>query len=79
MINATLGASGLWLGTRTGAGGSATLTESFFGRSPWLHGQQVKNINIRLELGVDEVKNYIQKIHIKMVWTCDADERIKNN
>ena len=35
----TLGASGLWLGTRTGAGGTATLTESyFFGRSPWLHG-----------------------------------------
>ena len=32
--------SGLWLGTRTGAGGTATLTESFFGRSPWLHGQQ---------------------------------------
>ena len=37
----TLLASGLWLGTRTGAGGIATLTESFFGRSPWLHGQQV--------------------------------------
>ena len=38
--DATLGASGLWLGTRTGAGGTATLTEGFFGRSPWLHGQQ---------------------------------------
>ena len=36
----TLRASGLWLGTRTGAGGTATLTESFFGCSPWLHGQQ---------------------------------------
>ena len=24
---------------RTGAGGTATLTQSFFGRSPWLHGQ----------------------------------------
>ena len=35
----TLEASDLWLGTRTGAGGTATLTESFFGRSPWLHGQ----------------------------------------
>ena len=41
VTDATLGASGLWLGTRTGAGGTATLTESFFGRSPWLHGQQV--------------------------------------
>ena len=39
VTDATLGASGLWLGTRTGAGDTATLTESFFGRSPWLHGQ----------------------------------------
>ena len=38
--DATLGASGLWLGTRTVAGGTATLAKSFFGRSPWLHGQQ---------------------------------------
>ena len=30
MTDATLGASGLWLGTRTGAGGTATLAESFF-------------------------------------------------
>ena len=36
---ATLGANGLWLGTRTEAGGTATLTERFFGHSPWLHGQ----------------------------------------
>ena len=40
-----LGASGLWLGTRTGAGNTATLTNSFFflffPRSPWLLGQQV--------------------------------------
>ena len=41
----TLGASGLWLGTRTRAGGTATLTESFFARSPWLHGQQFKTIS----------------------------------
>ena len=41
MTDATLKASSLLLGTRIGAGGSATLTESFFGRSPWLHGQQV--------------------------------------
>ena len=30
MTDATLGASGLWLETRTGADGTATLTESFF-------------------------------------------------
>ena len=29
-LHCTLEASGLWLGTRTGAGGTATLTESFF-------------------------------------------------
>ena len=40
VTDATLGAIGLWLGTRTGAGDTATLTESFFGRSPWLHGHQ---------------------------------------
>ena len=39
--DATLGASDLWLGTRTGAGGTVTLTESFSGRSSWLHGKQV--------------------------------------
>ena len=41
MTDATPWASGLWLGTQTGAGGTATPTKSFFGRSPWLHGQQV--------------------------------------
>ena len=40
VTDATLGASGLWLGTRAGAGGPATLTESFIDYSPWLHGQQ---------------------------------------
>ena len=34
VTDATLGASGLWLGTRTGAGGTATLTESFFWPQP---------------------------------------------
>ena len=29
VTDATLGVSGIWLGTRTGAGGTATLTESF--------------------------------------------------
>ena len=38
MTDATLGASDLWLGTRTGASGTATLTKSFF----WPHGQQVE-------------------------------------
>ena len=42
--HATLWASGLWLGTRTGAGSTATVTKSFFGRSPWLLGQQDKNL-----------------------------------
>ena len=41
VTDATLGASGFWLGTRTGADGTASLTESFFGRSPWLRGQQM--------------------------------------
>ena len=36
----TLGASAHWLGTRIGAGGTANLAYNFFGRSPWLHGQQ---------------------------------------
>ena len=40
VTDATLGVSSLWLGTRTGPGGTATLL-SYFGRNPWLHGQQV--------------------------------------
>ena len=40
VTDVTLGASDLWQGTRTGASGTTTLTEFFFGRSPWLHGQQ---------------------------------------
>ena len=41
MTDATLGASGLWLGTRTGVGGTATLTESFSWpqpMAPWTTG-----------------------------------------
>ena len=41
-----LGAVGLWLGIRTGAGGTVTLTESFYGRSPWLYGQQAFPKNV---------------------------------
>ena len=40
VTDVTLGENDLWLGTRTGAGGTATLACSFFARSPWLHGQQ---------------------------------------
>ena len=52
VIDATLGASVLWLGTRTGDGGTTTLTESFFGRSTWLHGQQDKLTIVRSESGI---------------------------
>ena len=42
VTDATLGASDLWLGTRTGAGSTATLTESFFfwpqPMAPWTTG-----------------------------------------
>ena len=48
--DAILGASGLCLGTRTGAGGTATLTKSYFGRSPWPHGQQASFKNSFLNL-----------------------------
>jgi hypothetical protein len=41
MTDVTLGASANLLETRTGAGGTATLAQSYFGCSPWLHGQQV--------------------------------------
>ena len=37
----TLGASSLWLGTPTGTSGTAILTKSFLGRSPWFQGQQI--------------------------------------
>ena len=37
VTDATLEASDLWLGTRTGADGTATRAWSFFGRSLWLH------------------------------------------
>ena len=50
VTDATLGASGLWLGTQTGAGGTATLNKSFFGRSPWLHGQQDVRVFMVLSL-----------------------------
>jgi hypothetical protein len=42
VTDATIGASGLRLETRTGTGGTAPLLGSYFGRSPWLHGEQVQ-------------------------------------
>ena len=45
LTDETLGASGLWLGTRTGAGGTATLTKSFFWpqpMAPWTTGSNKK-------------------------------------
>ena len=55
MTDVTLGASGLWLGTQTGAGGTATLTESFFWlqpMAPWTTGKQLSvNSVIKLETG----------------------------
>ena len=44
VTDVTFGVSGHWLGTRTGAGGTATVTKSFFGCSPWLHGQQLSHL-----------------------------------
>ena len=40
VTDVTFGASGLWLGTRAGDGGTGTLAHSFFGRGPRLHEQQ---------------------------------------
>ena len=37
--------------------------------------ERLRNTNIRLELGVGEIKNDILKKQIKMVWTCDVDDR----
>ena len=42
VTDVTLGASVLWLGTRTGAAGTTTLAWSFFGRRLWLHGRKKK-------------------------------------
>ena len=68
VTDATLGANVLWLGTRTGAGGTAILTKSFSGRSPWLHGQQVtlnKNC-ISLTFRCCEIK--FQIVYYTSIW-----------
>ena len=41
VTDTTLGTSGIWLGIRTGAGGTATLAWSFFFCSPWFHEHQL--------------------------------------
>ena len=66
MTDATLGASGLWLGTRTGAGGTATLTKSFFGHSPWLHGEQ--------DLFILEYFPSLQNEACLSEWKCDCEK-----
>ena len=66
-------ASGLWLGTRTGVGGTAKLTESFFFLAA-AHGSmgnrcnvlrakkdRIRNIDVKLELELDE-KNTFRKV-----------------
>ena len=55
VTDATLGSSGLWLGTRTGAVGTATLTESFFWPQPmvpWTAGHQKLRASDRLSFNV---------------------------
>ena len=44
VTDATLGASGLWLGTQTGAGGTTTLTKLFWllPMNPWTAGIEVQ-------------------------------------
>jgi hypothetical protein len=56
VTDVTLGASGLWQGTLTGAGGTTTLTESFFGRSSWTTGSwEVINGNIINLLSISDM------------------------
>ena len=47
-----LGTNGCWLGTRTGAGVTATLVYSFFGCSPWLHEHWRQHTSIKLYTSV---------------------------
>ena len=75
MTDVTLGASDLWQGTRKGAGGTATLTRSFFGRNPWLHGQQeavsgsaVCRANNEFELNVGEINDNEHPVDMLYQW-----------
>ena len=55
--DATFGASGLWLGTRTGAGGTATLIQSFFSPQPmvsWTTGH-IENFILNKNLDLDSI------------------------
>ena len=58
MTDVTLGASGVWIFTRTGASGIATLAERLLGRSPWLHKQadyEIKDLD-KIILNINEFK-----------------------
>ena len=65
MTDVTFEASVLWLETRSRASGTATLTYSFFGRSPWLHGQQVKRVT---HFVVDMFEPIIFQITTVLFW-----------
>ena len=70
VTDATLGASGLWLGTRTGAG-TAILTERFFDRSPLLHAQQVF-LGLRLYLLPLRLYTHIWEIVLCLAFLVDV-------
>ena len=60
VTDVTLGTSGLWLGTRTGAGGTAIVTRSFFDctpMAPWTTGQtqQIEYTKYKTRAQVDAV------------------------
>ena len=70
-------ASGLWLGTRTGAGGTPTLTIFFFGRSPWLHGRTMHIPNMN-KYKIIAVRNFPlnQTVGIKLFFTENVWEHL---
>ena len=70
VTDATLGTSGLWLGARTGADGTATLTKSFLVRSPWLHGQQFY-LKTPLETAYNVFSMHVWK-WMSGVWNCKS-------
>ena len=64
MTDATLGTSDLWLGTRTGAGGTATITKFFFfaqSMPPWTTGHQLKWNGHVSRMGEEKKENQILK------------------
>ena len=71
----------LWLGTRTGAGGTDTLAESFFGRSPWLQGHDFCNVDVRPEgcghVSWTESLNELLKYPCYSLWSGWEDIGVK--